>query len=296
MSFYLRQQQLKEMLLFDDIIELAIEKNTAVQHNSFEATTCKEFRIYFIVEGKFEWQIGEKEFCISSGDIVIVLPGEQFGSRKGFLELGKVCRIFLSPGVDSSFTQGEHFENGSTGNFSVKYIKQILATIKYPVISNANEVGRIFKKIEVEYLAREMFYNHRVCQLAVELLIILARTICRKKQPCASVVFNIDILNQALFKNLAFNWTLNQMATVTGHGTTSFAEKVKQATGFTPLNYLINLRINEALKLLRSTKMKITDIALHTGFYSSQHFAGTFKKFTGYTPSEIRSAAVNLTY
>jgi AraC-like DNA-binding protein len=248
------------------------------------------------VEGKFEWQIGEKDVCISSGDIVIVLPGQQFGSRKGFLELGKVCRIFLSPGVDSSFTQGEHFENGSTGNFSVKYIKQILAAIKYPVISDADEVGRIFKKIEVEYLAGEMFYNHRISQLAVDLLIILARTICRKKQPCASVVFNIDILNQALLKNLAFNWTLNQMAAVTGHGTTSFTEKVKLTTGFSPFNYLIYLRVNEAVKLIQNSKMKITEIALYTGFYSSQHFAGIFKKFTGYTPSEMRSVAVNLTH
>jgi AraC-like DNA-binding protein len=32
----------------------------------------------------------------------------------------------------------------------------------------------------------------------------------------------------------------------------------------------------------------VTDIALDVGFYSSQHFATTFKKLTGYTPSDFR--------
>jgi AraC-like DNA-binding protein len=54
------------------------------------------------------------------------------------------------------------------------------------------------------------------------------------------------------------------------------------------LNYLINIRISEAIKLLKKKDVTITDIALDTGFYSSQHFSTTFKKLTGYTPSEFR--------
>ncbi|HPH20541.1 MAG TPA: helix-turn-helix transcriptional regulator, partial [Haliscomenobacter sp.] len=64
--------------------------------------------------------------------------------------------------------------------------------------------------------------------------------------------------------------------------------KVKAFTGFSPLHYLINLRIAEAIKLLRQTKMSLTDIAFDTGFYSSQHFSSTFKKLTGYTPRAYR--------
>jgi len=78
------------------------------------------------------------------------------------------------------------------------------------------------------------------------------------------------------------------MSALVGLGTTAFSEKVKSYTGFSPLNYLINIRISEAIKLLKRADVHVTDIALDTGFYSSQHFATTFKKLTGYTPSEFR--------
>ena len=71
-------------------------------------------------------------------------------------------------------------------------------------------------------------------------------------------------------------------------GTTLFNEKLKSYSGFSPLNYLINIRISEAIKLLKKPDLNVTDIALDTGFYSSQHFSTTFKKLTGYTPSEFR--------
>ena len=78
------------------------------------------------------------------------------------------------------------------------------------------------------------------------------------------------------------------MAALVGLGTTAFTEKLKNYTGFSPLNYLINIRISEAIKLLKQEDVNMTDIALDTGFYSSQHFATTFKKLTGYTPREFR--------
>jgi len=78
------------------------------------------------------------------------------------------------------------------------------------------------------------------------------------------------------------------MAALVGLGATAFNEKVKSFTGFSPINYLINIRISEAIKLLKRPDGNVTDIALDTGFYSSQHFSTTFKKLTGYTPSEFR--------
>ena len=95
-------------------------------------------------------------------------------------------------------------------------------------------------------------------------------------------------LEQTLRENLSHQWTVEEMAALVGLGTTAFSEKVKNYTGFSPLNYLINIRISEAIKLLKQQEVNVTDIALDIGFYSSQHFATTFKKLTGYTPREFR--------
>jgi len=56
------------------------------------------------------------------------------------------------------------------------------------------------------------------------------------------------------------------------------------------VNSYINFhRINIAKQLLRNSNVSITDIALQTGFYDAQHFLKTFKKNTGYTPTEYRN-------
>jgi AraC-like DNA-binding protein len=78
------------------------------------------------------------------------------------------------------------------------------------------------------------------------------------------------------------------MGNVVGLGTTTFIEKIKFYTGFAPLQYLINLRVAEAMCMIKNSDYSMTRIALELGFYSSQHFFSTFKKMTGFSPKSYR--------
>lgn len=62
----------------------------------------------------------------------------------------------------------------------------------------------------------------------------------------------------------------------------------KKYTGTTIGQYLTDLRIEEAKKLLRDPKYKLYQIAELSGYKDPNYFAKTFKKKTGYTPSEYR--------
>jgi len=52
--------------------------------------------------------------------------------------------------------------------------------------------------------------------------------------------------------------------------------------------YIHNVRIGEAKKLLRRTAIKISGIALMVGYCDSEYFANKFKSITGYLPSDYR--------
>jgi AraC-like DNA-binding protein len=125
-------------------------------------------------------------------------------------------------------------------------------------------------------------------QLIDELLILMARLLIHQNNSQRDFPQIFLKLEDTLRQNLSHQWTVEEMAALVGLGSTSFTEKVKSYTGFSPLNYLINIRISEAIKLLKRKDINVTDIALETGFYSSQHFSTTFKKLTGYTPSEFK--------
>ncbi|MEP3932587.1 helix-turn-helix transcriptional regulator, partial [Rhodopirellula bahusiensis] len=55
-----------------------------------------------------------------------------------------------------------------------------------------------------------------------------------------------------------------------------------------PIKYLIQVRIQEASRLLRSTDRSITDIAFDVGFSDSNYFSRQFRTHLGLSPREYR--------
>ncbi|SFE00668.1 AraC family transcriptional regulator, regulatory protein of adaptative response / methylphosphotriester-DNA alkyltransferase methyltransferase [Paenibacillus catalpae] len=64
----------------------------------------------------------------------------------------------------------------------------------------------------------------------------------------------------------------------------------KRLTGLTPAAYIQQIRIREAMKLLASTDLAVTDIAGQVGFANAAHFATRFQGITGLTPTQYRGA------
>lgn len=68
----------------------------------------------------------------------------------------------------------------------------------------------------------------------------------------------------------------------------SFCIYFKKNKGISFSNYVILYRIDVACKLLRTTPLRITEIAASTGFLNVSHFGTTFKNVMGITPSTYR--------
>jgi len=64
----------------------------------------------------------------------------------------------------------------------------------------------------------------------------------------------------------------------------------RAAFDLAPARYYLNLRLDEARKLLRLSTLSITDIALATGFVSASHFAKNYRLHTGHAPRHERRA------
>lgn len=87
-----------------------------------------------------------------------------------------------------------------------------------------------------------------------------------------------------------YNKNLN-MAVVTNYISMNyslFSYSFKQYTGSNFVDYLKNLRVNEAKKLLTETDMLIMDISKAVGYDNEKHFTKVFKAECGVSPSEYR--------
>ncbi len=68
-----------------------------------------------------------------------------------------------------------------------------------------------------------------------------------------------------------------------------FRRYFKTNTGYSPYEYVLNIRIRHARMLLQNSGRSVKEISLDTGFESQQQFSRTFKKKTGYTPVQFRN-------
>ena len=78
------------------------------------------------------------------------------------------------------------------------------------------------------------------------------------------------------------------MCSLVNMSESNFNKLFKKQTNFSPIEYLINVRLKKAKKYLRETNYIITDIALKCGFYSASHFSSCFMKQLGITPSDYK--------
>ncbi len=286
-QFVLIQGSSEELNLFPHIIELGVIKNSSIQLNAFPKVLMQGVKFFYVLDGKFHWYIHDGEYILFPGDVAMILPGQEFGSSTAVLEVGSFSFLHINADLKDADEIVLDKWSSLSGN-EITAISKILLLSNPLIITKINEAGRIIKCIHQELSNQEVGYFARVNNHIDELFILLTRQLTRQNNPGRDFHKTFMKLDDALRKDIAHQWTVDEMAALAGLGNTLFNEKVKSYTGFTPLNYLINIRISEAIKLLKKPQVSITDIAFDTGFYSSQHFSTTFKKLTGFTPGEFR--------
>lgn len=90
--------------------------------------------------------------------------------------------------------------------------------------------------------------------------------------------------------NLAADLRLTDLAKTAGLSPFRFSHNFKQTTGLAPHQYVTRERIENAKRMLRETDVSVTTVAFAIGCGSSSRFASLFKRVTGSSPSEYRTA------
>ncbi len=82
--------------------------------------------------------------------------------------------------------------------------------------------------------------------------------------------------------------TLPHVAALFGYSPPYFSRRFKAHAKINFSQYLSQVRIDSAKKLLTNPKLSIDEIAIKTGFQSRSYFSSTFKRITGETPRQFR--------
>ena len=98
----------------------------------------------------------------------------------------------------------------------------------------------------------------------------------------------LKVMIEFINKHYSEKITLEQIGRAGGFGETSCCRIFKKYTNKTPLNFLIDHRLQKGIELLLSTDLTVTEISTQTGFSSPSYFSEMFKKNYGCSPREYK--------
>jgi AraC-like DNA-binding protein len=155
------------------------------------------------------------------------------------------------------------------------------------------ELKAIMHSIISETTHKQSGYQFVAESLCVQLLVEMFRKIKHNLQSLENRrnYYERDNINRVIdfFQgNYNQEYSLDEVARLANFSPYYFIRIFKAQTGKTPYEFLIDIKIQEACRLLKEKNKSITEIAYLCGFGNSSHFSTVFKRKVGVSPLEYR--------
>lgn len=224
------------------------------------------YLLHYIVSGRGTFFDGKNTYKLEKGDIFYIGPG--------------VSTVYKADNEDP----WEYIWIGFSGNSADFLLHQTGFSAETPTF-HAPECGECFIDIVRECSSNQSnnFSNT---------LYILSRTIelfshLYKYSTAHSYSFSEHIIN-FFTNNIGSNISISKLADDYGFSRTHFSCTFKKETGYSPKQFLLNLRIEKARCLLLDTDLDINCIAHSVGYDDPLLFSKQFKNKIGISPRNLR--------
>ncbi|MFI1772431.1 helix-turn-helix domain-containing protein [Thalassobellus citreus] len=243
--------------------------------------------IHFVNSGKYKWVVDDKEIELLPGNLSITAPWQLNGSPTGKMDIGQINWIIIKP---KKYTLNTPLNLGNWTKLPFdlqENIGTMIANKNNLVIEKAKTFKKYFTELEKELSSQEEGFEIMVGNIIENLFIDLHRHLSLREQKNYEEDNFIERLTQIVTNDLSKKWIIDDLAYMFGMGKTKFTYEVKKLTGYPPNSFIINLKIEKAIDLIKNNKsMNMSDIAFTCGFSSLQHFTATFSQRIGVSPSK----------
>ncbi|WP_297090003.1 AraC family transcriptional regulator [uncultured Draconibacterium sp.] len=246
--------------------------------------------IRFIHSGKFQWSVEGQEVELLPDDLSITNPWQLYGSPHGKTDIGEYTWMLVKPetyGTNTPLSLGSWTQLSQ--NFQ-KNLGDLLTKENTIVLRNAKKLKKYFVEMKNELCGQETGYEIIAGNLIDNFFIELYRHLSNRKQRIEKEYNFTEELTTIITNDLNKKWIIEDLALQFGMGKTKFTDEVKKLTGYPPASFIINLKIEKAIELLKNETNNLSEIALVCGFSSLQHFTSTFSNRIGIGPAKFRVA------
>lgn len=242
----------------------------------------------------------ELEFCyVQTGSVKVATAGQSqtFERGEGFFINSNVLTA-MTDGADCIIDShlfhpvflGGHFKSV----YETKYLNPVIQNRNLdmlPIRGDTETQRQLLQKIhQLSKLQSQPDVEMQTRNLLSEIWLLLLETL-RNTQLKTQPPKNQDrILTMMAFiqENYARKITLQEVAESCAVSTRECLRCFQTSIQQSPMEYLVDYRIQMATKLLETTSLPITEIAMETGWGSSSYFTKMFHSYQGKTPNAYR--------
>jgi len=201
----------------------------------------------------------------------------------------KVIERYLIRGELSSFEAAIRQELQQGFKSQLRFVKLIFQ-LYLMLETTAHESQISLESGEQLWLRPEMTLSLDTVEKAERFLMRIAGKIERKRQSDSQEADPSLILAAKHFidENYMYELNLTMIAEKYNYNSSYFSEMFKAKVGKTFIQYLNEVRMEEAVRMLKTTTLNLWDIAELTGFSNASYFSSKFKRMYGITPSDYR--------
>jgi AraC-like DNA-binding protein len=254
--------------------------------------------IVFLETGGMGFEVDGSVHSLQAGNLTVTRPWQLHKLGDPNIGRGKLCWLILDVGVRRP---NQEWTWPSWVVLSPKDLTELTRKLRHgdQSVWVANpQMRQVFRDLadcvlhwnEPRMSSRLVVAINR---LLVELLEVLAQQQLEESPALVSRRRTVELFLNDLTENpasCAETLTLGQMAEQCGMGITAMAKYCRELVNTGPIAYLNQCRLEHAAQgLLESPGASVTEIAMRTGFNSSQYFATLFRKRHKMTPMQYRS-------
>ncbi|WP_281885564.1 AraC family transcriptional regulator [Paenibacillus sp. YYML68] len=177
-----------------------------------------------------------------------------------------------------------HFNGSTTRGYYDKF-----AEAGNPILTLQPEtsIPSLIKQL-IHYQQPSLYSELKCSMLLVELM---TDCLLEQKQAIGTALSEADYI-YAVIEDIKLNYkskiTLDELSKQHAVSKSHLSKQFKRMTGFSPNEYLINIRITHAKELLKYTDLPVAQIAAEVGIENVSHFINLFKDRVEYTPLLFR--------
>ena len=123
---------------------------------------------------------------------------------------------------------------------------------------------------------------------ALEIFVFISREYSGNKNPMINSLCRLGELISRMENNYTEKWTIRKISKISSMAPSTLLPIFRKVTGYSPIEYLLQVRLSKAAELLQRTTKTISEISLECGFSDSNYFSRQFKKRYNFSPRDYR--------